>query len=202
MPMLTSLSVSVFILASMTMTLVAAQQTVVYVSPASYTVPSVGLTFAVNVTVENVSNLYGWEFKLYYPNSVLNGTRVAEGPFLRTGGAATFFLRANFTDDYNSTHGLVDAICTRMGAEVLGLSGSGTLATVTFKSVSTSGPEVLHIDDVKLLDPNVTRIPCATADSEVTVVPEFPEALILPLLIISTLAAVTWQTRVKKNSKL
>src|SRR4030066_2501825 len=61
-------------------------------------------SFAVDVVVTNVTNLYAWQFFMYYKNSVLNGTSVTEGPFLIT-GASTFFIIANFTDNYNATHG-------------------------------------------------------------------------------------------------
>jgi hypothetical protein len=166
-----------------------AQQAAVRVVPASYTVPNVGLTFAVNVTVENVEDLYGWELKLYYPNNVLNGTSVTEGPFLKTGGIPTAFLVTQFIDSYNATYGLLNVLCLRTG-NVSGVDGNGTLATITFTSTSTDGTEILHLTDVKLSDSNTTAIPSTTADGEVTVIPEFPAALILPILMVSTIVAI------------
>lgn len=166
-----------------------AQQATVSVVPASYTVPTVGSSFTVNVTVQNVEDLYGWALKLYYPNDVLNGTSVTEGPFLKTGGFSTIFVRVNFTDNYNATDGVVNVLCTRSGS-VLGVNGTGTLTTITFTSTSISGPQTLHLADVGLSDSNVTAIPFAAVDGEVTVVPEFPMILILPVLVASTMAAV------------
>lgn len=178
------------VIMSMIVTRVGAQQAVVQVVPASYTVPNAGLTFAVNITVENVEDLYGWGLKLYYPNNVLNGTSATEGSFLETGGIATAFLVVNFTDSYNATYGLLNILCVRTG-NVPGVSGNGTLAKITFTSTSTGGMEVLHLADVELSSSNSTAISSVTADGEVTVIPEFSAALILPLLIASTIVAIT-----------
>lgn len=178
------------VIMSMMVTRVGAQQAVVQVVPASYTVPNVGLTFAVNITVENVEDMYAWALKLYYPNNVLNGTSATEGPFLKTGGISTAFLVVNFTDSFNATYGLLNVLCLRTG-NVPGVNGSGTLAAITFTSTSTDGMEVLHLADVGLSNSNGTAISSITADGEVTVIPEFPAALILPLLIASTIVAIT-----------
>jgi hypothetical protein len=182
--------VLIILLTSTFISEVAAQQAAVRVVPASYTVPNVGLTFTVNVTVENVEDLYGWELKLYYPNNVLNGTSATEGSFLKTGGIPTAFLVTQFIDSYNATNGLLNVLCLRTG-DVPGANGNGTLATITFTSTSRGGMEILHLADVKLSDSNTTMIPSITADGEVTVIPEFPAALILPILIASTIVAIT-----------
>jgi hypothetical protein len=184
------------ILASIIVGQARAQQATVSVVPASYTVPAVGTSFTVNVTVQNVENLYGWQLQLYYPNDVLNGTSVTEGPFLKTGGFPTFFADVNFTDDYNATYGVVNVLCTRTG-NVLGANGTGTLTTITFKSVSTSGPQTLHLAGIELSNPNFGAIPFSQVDGEVTVVPEFPTILILPLSVALTMAAVV----LRKKSK-
>jgi hypothetical protein len=176
-------------------TRVEAQQATVYISPAAYAVPSVGSTFSVNITVQDVQNLYGWEFKLYYPNDILNGTSAVEGPFLKSGGVNTYFLLANFTDNYNATQGQANLLCLRTG-EVQGVNGNGTLATITFTSTSANGPEALHLEDVKLSDPNAAQIPSTTGDAEVTVIPEFPPTLILPLLTIVASVAVALRKRI------
>jgi hypothetical protein len=188
-------------LASVTVTLTKAQQATVRMIPASQTIPNVGLTFSVNVTVEGVDNLYGYEFKLYYPNDVLNGTSVTEGPFLKTGGVSTLFSVAKFTDTYNATHGLLNVFCLRTQSDAPGVNGSGTLATIKFKSTSTNGPRVLHLADVELSDPTPAAIPFTAADGEVTVVPEFPVALTLPLLVVSTLLAIMLRKRTRSGGE-
>jgi hypothetical protein len=152
-----------------------------------------GDTFSTNITVSDVTDLYGWQVSLYYPSSVLNGTRVDEGPFLKAGGASTYFLISNFTDNYNATHGYMLFACTRLG-NVVGENGSGTLATVTFKAAGV-GPSVLHIDttgpiNTQLANSNGNMISFTTVDGEVTVIPEFPSLAILPLFMIATLVSL------------
>jgi hypothetical protein len=181
--------------ASLALTIARAQEATVRVAPASLVVPDVGLTFSVNITVESIENLYGYEFKLYYSNDVLNGTSVTEGPFLKTGGVPTLFSVAKFTDNYNATNGLADVFCLRTDSNAPGVNGSGTLAIVTFKSTSTDGPKILHLDGVGLSDPTPASIPFTAADGEVTVVPEFPVALPLPLFAVSTLLAIILRKR-------
>jgi len=172
------------------------QQTLVYVSPATYTVSDVGSSFSVNISIQNVTNLYGWEFKLYYPNGVLNGTAVTEGAFLKSGGVNTFFIVADFTDGYNATQGLASLACLRITPDMTGVDGNGVLATITFNTTSNAGPESLHLADVNLSDPNVTKIPYIKVDGEVTVLPEFSTTSILLVTMMMTLAIVVLR---KKN---
>ena len=131
-------------LAGMVVGSVRAQPATVEVSPASYAVPDVGLSFDINVTIRGVEDLYGFEFTLFYPNDILNGTRVTEGPFLQSGGTRTFFLVVSFVDNYNATQGRAWVTCSRLG-NVTGMNGSGTLATITFKSTSTNTFKPLHL---------------------------------------------------------
>jgi hypothetical protein len=170
----------------------AAQEATVSVVPASYTVPNDGLAFNVNVTIENVNDLYGYQFELFYPNDILNGTSVTQGPFLETGGQPTFFDLANFTDNYNATDGLINVVCLRTNPSAPGVNGDGVLAIIIFNSTSNSGPETLHLADVLLSNSNVSAIPFTTVDAQVTVVPEFPVALVLPLLMVLTLVAIAF----------
>jgi hypothetical protein len=176
-----------------------AQQTTVYVFPESNTIPGVGLTFSVDVAIQNVNDLYGWEFKLFYPNDILNGTSVTEGPFLKAEGVPTFFYVAAFTSTYNETHGLVNVFCLRVDPDAPGVSGDGVLATITFCSTSLNGAKILCLADVKLSDSNVNEIPCITVNSQVKVIPEFPAGLMLPILIVSTLLAVALKKTAGKH---
>lgn len=150
-------------------------------------------TFSTNITVSNVTDLYAWQVSLYYKSSVLNGTRVDEGPFLKAEGAATGFIISNFTDNYNPTQGYILIACARLG-NVKGLNGSGTLATLTFKAVGT-GSDVLQIGttgpfSTELDDSNGNPMPF-------TVVDEFPALAILPLFMIATLVSLVAFRRLK-----
>lgn len=183
----------IFVLANMTCMEAGGQPTCVQILPESYIVPNVGLNFIVNISIQNVNNLYGWEFKLYYPSDILNGTTVTEGPFLKTGNEPTFFRVLEFTDTYNNAYGRVIVSCSRLKQDTPGVSGDGVLATIVFTSKSTNGPKILRLEDVKLSDPNANVIPCITANGEVTVIPELPATLIPLILTVSTLLAVAYR---------
>ena len=183
----------IFVLANMTSTQVSTQPTTVQILPESYTVPDIGSTFTINISIQNVNNLYAWELKLYYPSDILNGTTVAEGPFLKTENQPTFFRVLEFTDEYNNAQGRIIALCSRFKPGALGARGDGILATITFTSKSANGPKILHLEDVTLIDSNENTIPCTTTNSEVTVISELPTTLIPLILIISTLLTIAYR---------
>jgi len=130
----------------------------VYIDPPIVPGLIIGETFAINVTVSDVTGLRGWEFTLYYNSAVLNATSnyppypIIEGPFLKAGGS-TFFVVPIFDDNYNATHGCIAAYCFLLGseAEAPSQSGSGTLATITFKALA-SGDSALDLEDTKIRD--------------------------------------------------
>lgn len=176
------------------------EQVVVEIIPATSTVPNVGDPYTINVTIADVTDLFGWELKIYYPNSILNGTSVTQGTFLTENGAvSTFFYVAEyppgsgesgFRDNYNTTHGIVYCLSTRLPPPLNGVDGSGVLVTIDFASTAENGPLDLDLTDVKLRDSTAAVIPVsATNDGEVTVIPEFPAFLILPSFMAASLVA-------------
>jgi hypothetical protein len=120
------------------------------VSPASIRATE-GQNFTISVTVSNVLDLYGWEFRLNWTTTLVDEVNVVEGPFLKTGGT-TFF-----TVNVNATAGSMIVDCTLTGP-VPGVNGNGTLATVTFyaKNVGTSP---LNLYGVILVNSSVQEIP-------------------------------------------
>ena len=173
-----------------------AESTGVFLDPPSQTVGAVGDHFTVNVSISDVSNLYGYELKIYYNSTLLNGTRVTEGSFLRSGGS-TFWDPVNFTDHYNLTEGVL-YIADLLTANVPGMSGGGVLATIEFKSIAL-GSCVLHLEDVKLSDPTPSQISHVDSDGAVTVVPELaPVALFLALIIASLFGILLGRRTVRK----
>jgi hypothetical protein len=132
-----------------------------------------GTSFAVNVTVTNVTNLAVWEFRLFYLNTILNCTNAVKGPFLEKGGNSQFFVFTVYPT-YNATYGCLLFGSSLVGA-VPGVNGSGTLATITFQSLAV-GDTTLHFDNDPtwnyLLDatpPPRNPIPYTTVDGLVHV---------------------------------
>lgn len=166
------------------------------IEPSSQTVAAVGVTFTVNVSIADVSNLYGYSLELYYNSTLLTGTNVTEGPFLKSGGGQTFFDIENFTDDYNSTNGFVSIADTLTGSAP-GVDGTGVLVTVQFKSLALGNKVSLELADVALADPNSNAIPYGTVSGgTITVVPEFTSLVAVVTLIVASLSAIL----VKKRS--
>jgi hypothetical protein len=164
-----------------------AESTRVFLDPPTQTVGAVGDHFFVNVSISDVSNLYGYELKIYYNSTIMNGTSATEGSFLR-GGGPTFWDLANFTDDYNSTEGVL-YVADLLTAQVSGVSGGGVLARIEFKSVAL-GNCVLHLEDVELSDPTSSQISHADSDGAVTVVPELTPTGAFLIVIITSLFGI------------
>jgi hypothetical protein len=149
---------------------VCAVGTTISVEPATVNVSQVGITFKINITITQVTDLKGWEFKLFYPNSVLNATGIQEGPFLKKVGYPTNFFNFSFSDHYNATHGRIWAACIIMNQPPHGADGNGTLATITFKTTS-GGDGILHLAETDLENsaPDPVFIPHTTLDGIVHV---------------------------------
>ncbi len=192
---------SIFFLAIITFTGVNPQPTIVSILPESYTIPDIGLTFTINISIQNVNNLYVWELTLYYPNDILNATTITEGPFLKTGNEPTLFHIIEFNNTYTNTQGRITAICTRYRPDASGVSGNGTLATITFTSKTTNGPKTLHLENIKLINSNQNEIPYITTDSEITVIPEHPTTLTPLILTTLTLLTIAYRKRLIQNKQ-
>ena len=135
------------------------QTAVMSITPSSVTA-KVGQNFMINITIADIVDLYGWEFKLRWNSVLLNAVNVVEGPFLRTRGDTFFTYKINNTAGYM----LVD--CTLLG-NVPGVNGDGTLATVTFH-VKSSGECSLDLYDTMLVSSYETLISHQTTDGYFT----------------------------------
>jgi len=178
-----------------------AESTRVFLDPASQIVGAVGDSYTVNVSISDVSSLYGYELKLYYNSTLMNGTQAIEGPFLKSGGGQTFFYTVNFTDNYNSTHGLLYIACTLTG-NLSGVSGSGVLATAKFEALALGNSSLLHLADVKASDPNSSAISHEDSDGSVTVLPEFTSLFAALTLIIASVFAILLEKRAVRKSRI
>ena len=175
-----------------------AGSTHIFLDPSGQTVGAVGDSFTVNVSIADVTNLCGYEFKLYYDSAVMNGTdKPVEGSFLKS-HSQTLFWVVSFTDHYNLTHGVVWIDCTVY--PVTGINGSGVLATIKFKSLALGNSVPLHLADVELSDPNSSPIPCEVIDGTVTVVPEFTSTVSVLTLTIASLLGVFFGKRAMRRA--
>jgi len=99
-------------------------------------------TFDVDVTVNDVSNLFSWKILIRFDPNVLQADNVTEGPFLASTGETTIFQTPMIDND----KGFVIA-----GAVFMpplpedGVTGDGVLATILF-SVTGRGSVTLEFD--------------------------------------------------------
>jgi len=114
----------------------------VYVDPPT-AMAKIYQEFSVNISISNVTDLYGWEFKFKWDATLLEATNITEGNFLKGQGDTLFVI------NINNTEGYVRAACTLIGS-IPGANGSGTLATIKFY-VETLGECVLDLYDTKLV---------------------------------------------------
>ena len=124
---------------------------ILQVTPSYYDVQNASLPFSLNITISNVTDLYGWQARVYFENSVINFVGATEGSFLSSAGVTTW-VSPIIDNGYNATHGTVLLACS-LEYMVPGVNGAGTLATLTFQSVG-GGNATIHIDpvDTKLVD--------------------------------------------------
>ena len=101
-------------------------------------------TFTLEIRAEDIYNLGGWQFDIAYDSAVLEAVEVNEGDFLKTGSGATFFQRGTIDNQLGKVKGLSSA---RLGED--GVSGSGTLLSVTFTAKSV-GQTQLKLDNFQL----------------------------------------------------
>lgn len=140
-------------------------------------------TFTINITVTDVTNLYGWEIKLYFENWILNCTGASEGPFLKTAGST--FFNNTIENNYNSTHGRVKAFCTLLG-EIPGVNGTGVLLSVAFKTFRL-GITILDITESVLADINGNTMPHTAVDGAVEVVEPIHDVAIKNVTVASNI---------------
>ena len=126
----------------------------VYVDPEVSTA-NPGDTFNVNVNIQDVVDLFSWGIKMEFNPNVLMVTAVTEGSFMQGQPGGTSFVKKIYLT-------YIDVGCTTLGAYP-GVSGDGTLMTVTF-AVKDSGKSDLSITKSTLLDSTITLIPNEVAD--------------------------------------
>lgn len=116
------------------------------ISPESITVLQVGDNFTVYVAVDNAVAVGAAQVQLTYDPTVLNVTKVAEGPFLQSGGptaVAQSYAEENLESQPPKGEVYYSSAIIGTGA-LTGASGSGVLLNVTFRVVS-AGSSALHL---------------------------------------------------------
>lgn len=133
-----------------------------YIDPGNCGMVTAGTTLVLNIMVDNVIGLNGWEFELRWDNWVLSPVSVSFGPFLSQNGAyptiGTSYISA-FKDSCGMNEWMLTADTT---------SGSGRLATVTLLATG-AGTTDISFSVTKLKDILVHDIDHQTFGSKASV---------------------------------
>ena len=113
----------------------------------------VGATFAVDLIIENVTDLAGWQFDIAFNPAMLQIVEVKEGGFLKQNGGYTFFQEGNIDNTTGEITGLIAARTTSGG-----VSGTGVLLSIIFEAQAT-GEDFLRFRNVKLGQSNREVMP-------------------------------------------
>ena len=104
----------------------------------------VGDTFTLDISVEDVIDLAGWQFDIAFDPAVLEAVEVSEGDFLKTGGGTAFFQKGTID---NTTGKITKLSSAKLSDD--GVSGTGTLLSVTF-TAKTTGETRLALHNFQL----------------------------------------------------
>jgi len=153
--------------------LITIQSTEVYIYidplPANY---QIGDVFTLNIKISNVANLFAWQTGMTFnpavlecitatapsnvaPNATTATTALTEGDFLKQGGNTIWFPGT-------VENGVIVAHSGTLLNPATPVSGSGTLATVTFQVIG-SGDLNIHLVDVFLIGGDGSEIPVYVA---------------------------------------
>ena len=120
---------------------------------------NVGDTFTLDLIVEDVVNLAGWQIDIAFNPQVLEAVSVTEGDFLSKDGGNTFFLGGSISNTSGTITG-VNQVFLGDG----GVSGTGKLLSITFEAKAT-GRERVRLHNFVLGSSNGDNIPYAPVPS-------------------------------------
>lgn len=126
-------------------------------------------SLSVNVTIANVTDLYGWEFQLCWNNTVLNCTN-AEIYAPGIWGNNTFQAGDGIDNQFNSTHGRFFRAMSALHP-ASSFNGSLDIVTLTFEA-NVTGSLTLDLVDTKLSNSTAQAISHSVSDGSVTVNPQ------------------------------
>jgi hypothetical protein len=113
-----------------------------------------GSSFNVNVTISSATNVYQFDFKLGFDNTILNVAEAKLGDFFPSSIVPTIII--------NNASGFVQ-VSASLSPPATPKSGSGILVTIKLQ-VEGTGRSSLHLYDVLLKDDSVHTLPANTND--------------------------------------
>jgi len=147
---------------------------------------SQGSSFALDVNIANVTDLFDFQFDLTFDPSLLQATEAIEGAFL-PGGGDTFFVPGII----DNTGGSVLFNADSLLSAISGVTGSGTLVEFNFAALA-SGTSPINIANIILQDSNSDEIQSSSTSASITVTGGGPVPTPEPNTLIMLMAALSW----------
>jgi len=183
--------------------------TVVSVEPATTVeIAAVGQTQTVDINITDVTNLYAYEIKIWYLNSIVNTTagNVTRPPghFLEPviDPGNQFLPKWIVNQTQNATHGVVYVGFTLLSPE-LGRNGSGILLRINFTGVQVGLTPIVPANypgekgPVILVDTAAETMVHTATNGAINVIPEI--MMLLPIFAVTSLIAVSLAKLRKKK---
>ncbi len=121
-------------------------QTTLTFSPSTYLATSLDETFTLDLKITDVSNLRGWTTDVTWNSEVLELVgKPVEGNFLSSIDSTVFIT------DVSNSNGSLNVASTIIMSE--SASGSGTLATLTFKIIASATHSPVNLVNTSLISP-------------------------------------------------
>jgi hypothetical protein len=137
------------------------------ISPDRLTVP-VNTSFVLNLTVDNVADMYAWTVTLVYPQIItMTGVNTINDTAFTDGSGFAFFTQSV----YNSTYYQVYVARTLLSPNTAGVTGSGLVAQLVFEAISigTAPISCTYSEMVNSQDIDITPVNVATVLAIITV---------------------------------
>ena len=157
-----------------------------------------GESFIINITVNDVTDLYLWMFRLKWNSTVLRLNSIQEGPFLKKDGGTTsgLMLSPPLMAEINAAGRINETACSLVG-ETPGVDGNGTLATLNFTCLSEGDTTLEFWEEApyfepatELMNPTGISISHTATPGTVDVIPEFSGFMLIAVLLLATLLVV------------
>lgn len=186
---LMAIALSIF---ALTVPRAAASGTKVKIVPSNLEVGPPPINFLVNVTVENVELMAGFEIYISFNPSVLKCNDIILPPDFVYAGKSYLETAELIDNDAGTVHYGVATF------PFYDFNGSGVLCQLNFTAIALNGvtikivtPDMGQVFYTQLLTRAAEEIPYAAEDGFVTVIPEFPAVLTLLAFMAITTVVVT-----------
>lgn len=157
-----------------------------------------GESFIINITVNDVTDLYLWMFRLKWNSTVLRLNSIQEGPFLKKDGGTTsgLMLSPPTISEINAAGRINETACSLVGTAP-GVNGSGILATLNFTCLAEGDTALEFWEEApyfepatELMNPTGISISHTATPGTVDVIPEFLGFMLSAMLLLATLFVV------------